>query len=795
MEGDMKNNHEQENAIFKDPSQSVKKRVEDLLSRMTLEEKCAQLGSYWVFELLKDFKFNEVKAEKLLKHGIGQITRIGGATTLHPNEAAKLANTIQKYLIENTRLGIPAMVHEECCSGLMTRGATLFPQAIGIASSWNPELTEKMTRVIGAQMRAIGAHQGLAPVLDVTRDPRWGRTEETMGEDPYLVANLGCAYVRGLQGDGGTIATGKHFVGYGNSEGGMNWSPCHIPERELREVFLYPFEAAVKEAGLGSIMNSYSEIDGLPCCASKKLFKDILRTSWEFDGIVVSDYFAINMLYEYHKTARTKQEAANKALLAGIDVELPSTDCYGEPLKKAMEDGVINMEDLDAVVKWVLVMKFRLGIFEHPYVEGEKTALVFETEEQRKLSYTLATESIVLLKNEGLLPLSSEITSIAVIGPNADNWRHMIGDYAYPVHIETLIEQKETGPSSIPVPDDFDDISDALNVVTILGAVKARMSPQTEVISAQGCDILGDSKEGFAEAIEAAKKTQVAVLVVGDKAGLTQGCTTGESRDMADLQLPGVQEELIRAVYETGTSTIVILVSGRPYELNWAHEHVQGILVAWLPGEEGGNAVADVLFGRINPGGKLPISFPRSVGQIPVYYAHKPSGGRSHWTGNYVDLSTSPLYPFGYGLSYTTFSYENLKIDTPTIPQDGSVTIELDVQNTGSREGDEVVQLYIHYKPSNCNITHPVKALKGFKRVHLNAGERKHLAFTLYVHQLAFYQEDMSYAVCPGEVEVMIGSSSEDIRLIGAFTISGESPHITDKKIFFSDITVKVVRT
>jgi beta-glucosidase len=559
----------------------------------------------------------------------------------------------------------------------------------------------------------------------------------------------------------------------------------------LHEIFLYPFEAAVKEASLGSIMNSYSEIDGLPCCASKKLFKDILRTSWEFDGIVVSDYSAINMLYEYHKTARTKQEAANQALLAGIDVELPSTDCYGEPLKKALEDGIISMEELDAVVKWVLQMKFRLGIFEHPYVESDKAMLAFETEDQRKLSYTLATESIVLLKNDNLLPLSPDIKSLAVIGPNANNWRNMIGDYAYPCHIETLEEMRDKdNPFGMPIPDDIGDISDALNVVTILEAIKTHVSSQTEVLFAQGCDVIGNSKEGLAEAIEVAKKADVAVLVVGDKSGLTEGCTTGEARDMAGLQLPGVQEKLIQAVYETGTPTVVILVSGRPYELNWAYEHVQAIIAAWLPGEEGGNAVADVLFGKVNPGGKLPISFPRSVGQIPVYYAHRPSGGRSHWTGNYVDISASPLYPFGHGLSYTTFSYENLNVDNPTIHQDGNVNIELDVQNTGDREGDEVVQFYIHYKPSNCSITRPVKELKGFKRIRFNAGEKKHLTFTLYAHQLAFYQEDMSYAVNPGEVEVMIGSSSEDIRLTGAFTISGESAQVVEKKIFFSDVTI-----
>jgi beta-glucosidase len=538
-------------------------------------------------------------------------------------------------------------------------------------------------------------------------------------------------------------------------------------------------------------MNSYSEIDGLPCCAAKKLFRELLKDAWKFDGIVVSDYHAINMLYEYHKIAKTKQEAAKQALLVGIDVELPTTDCYGKPLKKALEDGIISMEELNAVVKRVLQMKLRLGIFEHPYVESAKTMLAFETEDQRKLSYTLATESIVLLKNDNFLPLSPDIKSLAVIGPNANNWRNMIGDYAYPCHIETLEEMRDKdNPFGMPIPDDIGDISDALNVVTILEAIKTHVSSQTEVLFVQGCDVTGDSQEGFAEAVTIAKKADVAVLVVGDKSGLTEGCTTGEARDMAELTLPGVQEDLIRAVYETGVPTIVILVSGRPYKLNWVHEHVQAILTAWLPGEEGGNAVADVLFGKVNPGGKLPISFPRSVGQIPVYYAHKPSGGRSHWTSNYVNLSSAPLYPFGHGLSYTTFSYDKLKIENTAIPQDGSITIECDLQNTGDQDGDEVVQLYIHYKPANCSITRPVKELKGFKRIHLKAGETKHLTFTLYAHQLAFYQEEMSYTVNPGDVEVLLGSSSEDIRLTGSFTISGESAQVVDKKVFFSDVTV-----
>jgi beta-glucosidase len=368
----------------------------------------------------------------------------------------------------------------------------------------------------------------------------------------------------------------------------------------------------------------------------------------------------------------------------------------------------------------------------------------------------------------------------------------MIGDYAYPCHIETLENMRDhENPFGMPIPDDIGDISDALHVVTILEAIKQRVSPATEVRFAPGCDVLGDVQEGFAEAVEAAQHAEVAVIVVGGRSGLVEGCTSGEARDRAMLTLPGVQQELIQAVSRTGTPIVLVLVHGRPYSLTWEHEYLPAILSAWLPGEEGGNAVADMLFGKLNPGGKLPISFPRSVGQLPVYYGHKPSGGRSHWLGNYVEMSPSPLYPFGHGLSYTTFSYDHLSIDTPTVAQDGSVTIEFDLQNTGEIEGDEIVQLYVHYIPAQCSITRPVKELKGFIRVSLEPGQKKQITFTLYPQQLAFYQEDMRYGVNPGEVEVMIGSSSEDIRLTGTFTISGDSVQIVNKKVFFSEVTVR----
>lgn len=578
--------------LYLDSTQSVEKRVEDLLHQMTIEEKVEQLNSIWVYEILDDMKFSFDKAKKLMSYGIGQITRLGGASNLSPRETVRIANQIQKFLIENTRLGIPALIHEESCSGYMAKGATIFPQTIGVASTWNPKLVEKMASVIREQMKAVGARQALAPLLDVTRDPRWGRTEETFGEDPYLVMSMGVSYIRGLQAESlkeGIVATGKHFVGYGNSEGGMNWAPAHIPERELREVFLYPFEAAVKEAKLSSIMPGYHELDGVPCHKSKKLLNDILRKDWGFEGIIVSDYFAINQLYEYHHVASDKKGAAKLALEAGVDVELPSTDCYGLPLRELIESGEIDIDFVNEAVKRVLKIKFELGLFENPYVNEEKAVEIFDTNEQRELAYKIAQESIVLLKNENnLLPLKKDLKSIAVIGPNADSIRNMIGDYAYPCHIESLLEMRETdNVFNTPLPESLEAKDIYVPIVTVLQGIKAKVSSNTEVLYAKGCDVLNNSKDGFKEAVEIAKQADVAVVVVGDKSGLTDGCTSGESRDRADLNLPGVQKELIKAVYETGTPVIVVLINGRPMSISWIAEKIPAIIEAWLPGEEG----------------------------------------------------------------------------------------------------------------------------------------------------------------------------------------------------------------
>ncbi|GIL13387.1 MAG: beta-glucosidase [Chloroflexota bacterium] len=775
--------------LYTDASRPADERISDLLSQMTLDEKVAQIGSFWVYEVLDGLTFSPEKARRLMAHGAGQVTRLGGASNLKPRQAAELANAIQKYLLDTTRLKIPAIIHEECCAGYMAYGATVFPQAIGVASAWEPELVEEMTGVIRRQMRAVGAHQALAPVLDIARDARWGRVEETFGEDPYLVARLGAAYIKGLQGEDlktGIVATAKHFVGYGLSEGGMNWAPAHIPPRELREVYLHPFETAVKAAGLASLMNAYHELDGIPCGASKELLTNILRGEWGFDGTVVSDYFSINTLQSYHNLTPDKAEAARLALEAGIDVELPSTDCFGDPLRQAVQQGLIRESLVDQAVRRVLEQKFALGLFENPYVDAGSVA--FDTPPQRQLAREIAQKSIVLLKNDGgLLPLKKDIGSLAVIGPNADQVRHLFGDYSYPAHIETLLEMHHKNPFGQPLPDNITEIKDFIQVASVLTAIKSAASPQTVVRYAQGCGVRDESRAGFAEAVAAAAQSEVVVLVMGDKAGLTDDCTSGEARDRAELDLPGVQAELVKAIYDTGKPVVLVLITGRPVTLGWMARDLPAILEAWLPGEEGAGAIADVLFGDVNPGGRLPMSFPLDVGQIPVYYGHKPSGGRSHWKGDYVEMSSRPLYPFGYGLSYTSFDYTNLRIETPQARAGETVIIRADVRNSGIHTGDEVVQLYVHV-PSAA-VTRPVKELKGFKRVTLTPGEMRTICFELAVNQLGFYDGAMQFVVEPGPVSVMVGASSEDIRLTGTFDII-EKANIQDEKAFFSRVSV-----
>ena len=780
-----------ESAIYLDPERPVSERVDDLLARMTLDEKLGQLGSAWSFELAKDGAFSPEDARRLAREGLGQVTRVSGASSYRSDDAARFANAVQRFLVEETRLGIPAIVHEEICSGLMARGSTIFPQAIGLASTWAPELAEALADMVRVQMRAVGAQQGLSPVLDICRDPRWGRTEETFGEDPYLVARMGVAFVRGLQGSDlrqGVVATGKHFIGYGASEGGLNWAPMHAGTRELHDVYLHPFEAAVRDGGLRSVMNAYNELDGVPCGSSHELLTELLRTTWGFDGCVVSDYFAVRQLEDYHRLVVDSAEAAAGALLAGIDVELPSTDCYGAPLRAAIERGLLAESDVDVAVGRVLAAKFSLGLFEQPYVDVAAAAEAADTEPQRALAQAIAAKSLVLLRNDGTLPLAGSPT-VAVIGPNADEVRNLLGDYAYPAHMESLEEMARTGGNvfSIGLPARM-DFGDPLPVApTVLDALRERLGER--VVFARGCDVTDTSRDGFDEAIAVAAAADVAVLVLGDKAGLTDDCTSGESRDRASLDLPGVQEDLARAVLATGTPVVLVLVAGRPCGSAWLHEQSAAVLMAWLPGQAGAEAIADALVGASSPGGKLPITFPRSAGQIPTYYAHKVSGGRSHWKGDYVDSPARPLYPFGHGLSYTTVSLSDAHVDTETVGWNDSIAIRARVSNTGERSGDEVVQLYV--RDPVATVTRPVLELKSFVRIELAPGQSKTVTFRVPVGQLGFHDRSLAYAVEPGVFDFFVGTSSLDLLGAGSATVVAEPAGAPPARAFDGAVSVE----
>jgi len=767
---------------YMDQTLTIDDRVEDLLGRMTLDEKLAQLGCVWSTQLVEDDQFSEAKARELLANGTGHITRIGASTGLRPAESAAFMNRIQRWLLENTRLAIPAIVHEESTAGFTARDATQFPQAIGLAATWEPELVEAMGEVIREQMLAVGARHTLAPVLDVTRDPRWGRTEETYGECPYLASRLGVAYVRGVQGRDlarGVVATGKHFLGYGMSEGGLNHAAARIGPRELREVYARPFEAAIREAGLASVMNAYNDVDGQPCGGSREILDDLLRGELGFEGVVVADYSTLLLLIAWHRVAANKGEAAQRALEAGLDVELPQHDCFGEPLKERIEAGLVSEELVDRSVRRLLHMKFELGLFECPTVDGERAADAYDRPDQVALARELARKSVVLLENrEDLLPLDAGIASLAVIGPCADDVRLLQGDYSYPAHVELIYKRPAAdGGEASSIAPHPDEVAFAPGpyyrpMVSILEGVRSAVGPSTEVRAARGCEIRGDDASQLPAAVEAARASQVAIVCVGGKSGLLPEDTSGEFRDASSLGLTGLQQRLVEEVVATATPTVVVLVGGRVFAVPWIAEHAGALLEAWCPGEQGGHAVADVLFGTANPAGRLPISMPHSVGQVPVYYNHRSGSGRSQIYGDYIDGPARPLFPFGHGLSYTSFSYGALSLSSESPDPTEVVRIALDVANTGARDGEEVVQLYL--RDEFASSSRPVKQLAGFVRLALRAGESRRVTFHLDLSQLGFYDPRMRFVVEPGGVEVQVGASSADIRQSARFEIQGE---------------------
>jgi beta-glucosidase len=784
---------------YKDPAWPLDERVADLLSQMTLEEKIAQLGCLWSTSLVHDDTFDSDFAASKIPHGIGQITRIGASTGLRPRESAALMNAIQQVAVERTRLGIPIFVHEESVGGFCHRDATVFPQGIGLAATWNPALVEQVAGVIRAQMLAVGARLGLAPVLDVARDPRWGRVEETYGEDPVLAGTIGTAYVRGIQTDdlrSGVVATAKHFLAYAMSEGGRNWNPVQMGPRELREVYAEPFAAVIRDAGLGAIMNSYASVDGLPCAGSSAILTDLLRGELGFQGVVVADYWSVPQLFRFHRVAADRGAAARLALAAGLDMELPATDFYGAPLKDEVAAGRLPMEIIDTAVLRVLRMKFQLGLFEHPYVDAEAASTHFQTPQQRALARRAAAESTILLTNDGTLPLAPHLQHVAVIGPGADDQRLLQGDYHYPSHLESIYLQPEAQPGDtiigegVLVPNAGGAYAPGPHFtphITPLAGLRAALGAGVEVLYAKGCDVLGDDRSGFHAAIQAARAAEVAVVVVAGKSGLHRPVTVGEANDATNLDLTGVQAELVAAVAATGTPLVVVVMSGRVHSLEHIAAHANALIQLFPPGEEGGNGLADVLTGALAPSGRLPVSLPRSVGQIPIHTSYRAGGGRAMFFGDYTDSPTTPLYAFGHGLSYTSFVYQQLTVRGTTTRE--PVTVSLAVRNTGSRAGDEVVQLYVQDQVAS--VARPDQMLVGFARVSLEAGQARNVTFCVHPSRLAFYDPQMRFVVEPGMFSFGVGASAADIRAEQIIELSGTVAEYRQREIVATRVTIE----
>ena len=782
-------------ARYRDATLPIDARVADLLARMTLDEKLAQLGSIWSFELFRsESEIDPDRLRERLSDGVGQVSRVAGATNLDPTAAAEAGNVIQRFLVEETRLGIPALLHEETLHGLLARDAPIYQQSIGAAAAFDPELVEAVAAAIRRRMRAIGGTVALAPVLDICRDPRWGRIEETYGEDPYMAAVLGSAYVRGLQGTDlatGVAATAKHFAGHGLAEGGLNQAPAHVGPRELREEQMLPFETVVRDAGIASVMPAYCDVDGVPCHASRELLTTILRGEWGFDGVVVSDYTAVQMLVGEHRMTADLGTAAALSLRAGMDSELPTTAAYGIPLRDAAEDGRVDVELIDLAVERILRLKFRLGLFERPYVELPTPADLARLDaDEQSLALDLARRSIVLTENDGTLPLAPTVGRIAVVGPNADSARDLLGDYAHLLHIETLRELRHrANPFGFPASDVINPVDELSEMPTIVDALRARFGAD-RIAYARGVGLLDGDDDGIAEAVAAARGADVAIAVLGERSGLTDDATSGEARDRRELGLLGRQQELLEAVVATGTPTILVVVSGRPQAIEWAAEHCAAVLLAWVPGEAGPAAIAEVLAGDADPGGRLPVTVPRHVGQVPLTYRHHPTGGKSNWHVDYVDGATSPLWPFGHGRSYATFTIDHLRVDKSLLQTTGdTVTIRVDVTNTGTRTGDEVVQLYA--RDEEASVARPVRELCGFQRLHLAAGECRTVTFRLSTEQLSYFDVEMRRVIEPGTVRLFVGRSSVDATLTAEIALVGPVVELVDRRDYVTVTSVE----
>jgi beta-glucosidase len=745
---------------YRDASLSIEDRVADLLPRMTLEEKVDQIATGWEnrMEIIDPTgTYTSEEARKII------LNEWGAEMKVTARQYANLRNGVQRYQREKTRLGIPVLFYSESLHGLMENGSTSFPQALGLAATWDPALVKRVFTAAGDEAASRGVGQVYSPVLDIARDPRWGRTEETYGEDPYLVSRMGVAAIEGLQGDDFLInrhhvlATAKHFAVHGQPEGGTNTAPGNYSERIIRENFLVPFQVAVQEARVGSVMASYNEIDGVPSHMNRWLLDKVLRQEWGFRGYVTSDADGLDMMVNTHHVAHDYAEAARLGLAAGVDydLELSSAGVY-RTLVEQVKQGLVPERTVDKAVARVLAAKFRLGLFDNPYVDPDYAERITNGEEHRGLALEAARKVIVLLKNDkSLLPLDlSRLKTIAVIGPNAAD-----------VHLGGYSRDPGRG-------------------VSILDGIRARVGKQATVLYAEGCRIttapqgykgswfdpveLVDPKTQTGKiqaAVETARKADVAILVVGENESTNREAGEDHRGDRDSLDLLGAQNELVKAVVETGTPTVVVLLNGRPLSVNYIAEKVPAILEGFYLGEEGGTGLAEVLFGDVNPGGKLPITFPRTVGDLPDFYNHKPSANVDYAFG-----TRQPLFAFGYGLSYTTFSFDNLRVEPTRILPGGTAKVSVEITNTGKREGDEVAELYVH--PAVSSVTQPVMQLKGFDRITLKPGEKKTVTFTVTPEMLSILNLDMHHVVEAGVYELMVGSSSNKTSTV-RLTVAG----------------------
>jgi beta-glucosidase len=749
--------------VYKNPLYSSEKRVEDLLSRMTLEEKIGQMNMpcVYVSELGNGIPDKLEGCKKMTEGKFKEgLAPIGGFftlanTILHEgtHQQAEYFNGLQKIATEQTRLGIPLLQTEEGTHGLMCPGGTIFPEGLTIGSTWNMNIVNKIYSIAAMEARAVGIHQLFTLVIEPNRDPRLGRNEEGYSEDPYLCSRIAETIVDAIQGDdvsakNKTVAGFCHYPGQSQPVSGLERGAMEISERVLREVFLPPWQAGIRKGGALGVMATYPAIDRIPAHASEFLLTEVLRQELGFDGLVLSEGGGISTLV-YTNLASDQKEAGELALKAGVDVGISYEDGYLMPMIENVREGKVSMDLVDRAVRRILKQKIRLGLFEDPYVDPEYAVKITHTPESQEVALQVAREGIVLLKNEkNILPLRKDIQRIALIGPNADNQINQLGDYTARVILQ--------------------------DIITVLDGMKAVVSPNSTVNYIKGCDIIDTRNNEISKAVKVAKASDIAVVVLGESAwGTPDGqITNGEGYDVASLDLTGLQEDLLRAVYNTGTPVILVLINGRPLSIPWAAENIPAIIEAWLPGEKGGKAVAEIIFGDCNPSGRLPVTIPRHVGQLPVYYNHTPDKDywiEDGWGKAYADMPATPLWEFGFGMSYTTFEYSNLKIDPKETGPFGEIRISVDVKNTGNRDGAEVVQLYIRDVKSTVLV--PFKELQGFEKIFLKPGETKTVAFILKHENLAIYDRNMECVVEPGEFEVLIGSSSQDIRAKGEFNI------------------------